>query len=81
MTLIYVIDLDIIPLDPHAEIHVCLLYHKIETHTHRNTHYVKTTITTSDLTLIRFCGVRADPRQIKTACISQQDMIRQRFFR
>ena len=30
------------------------------------------------LTLIRFCGVRADPRQIKMVGISQQDMIRQR---
>ncbi len=32
------------------------------------------------LTLIRFCGVRADPRQIKTVDISQQEMMRQRFF-
>ena len=32
------------------------------------------------LTLICFCGVCADPRQIKTVGILQQDMIRQMFF-
>ena len=30
---------------------------------------------TPPLILIRFCGVRADPREIKTVGISQQDMI------
>ncbi len=33
------------------------------------------------LTLIRFFGVRADPKEIKTVGISQQDMIQQRIFK
>ncbi len=32
------------------------------------------------LTLIRFCGVRTDPRQIKTVGISQRNMIWQKNF-
>ena len=33
------------------------------------------------LTLIRFCGIGADPSKIKTVGIWQQDSIQQRFFR